>query len=183
MKIIGEKVKCARTMQLLKKTLEAGYIDPETKGLVIPDRGTPQGSVLSPLLSNIVLHELDKHMAKLEQTFRKGTKRARNREYDKIHSKIQNLVNRHPDRKEEIKELIKQRRRLKSNNTMDPNFKRLMYLRYADDFIVLITGSHHDAIHIKSQIKRQLGNKCGLELHDEKTLITRTKEGFHFLGA
>lgn len=183
MKLIGEKVKCARTMQLLKKTLEAGYIDPDTKRLVIPDRGTPQGSVLSPLLSNIVLHELDKYMAKLEQSFRKGTKRERNKEYDKIHSKIQYLTIHHNDRKEEIKELVKQRRELKSSNPMDPNFKRLMYLRYADDFVVLVTGSHHDAIHIKSQIKRQLENKCGLELHDEKTLITRTKEGFHFLGA
>lgn len=183
MKIIGEKVKCDRTMQLLKKSLEAGYIDPITREHVIPDRGTSQGSVLSPLLSNIVLHELDKYMAELEQTFRKGTKRAKNKEYDKIHSKIQYLVNHHKERKDEIKELIKQRRELKSNNTMDPNFKRLMYLRYADDFVVLITGSHHDAIHIKNQIKRQLENKCGLELHNEKTLVTRTKEGFPFLGA
>jgi len=70
-----------------------------------------------------------------------------------------------------------------SMNPMDPNFKRLTYFRYAGEFIILITGSKNDAIMIKDLSKRHLRNKCGIELNEKKTLITRTRDGFNFLGA
>jgi hypothetical protein len=66
---------------------------------------------------------------------------------------------------------------------MDPHYRRLMYLRYADDFVILVTGSHHEALLIKHRIADVLSKKCGLELNKEKTLITATKDGFKFLGA
>lgn len=56
-----------------------------------------------------------------------------------------------------------------------------MYLRYADVFVVLITGNINDAKHIKSIISDIITKKCGLTLHD-KTLITALKEGLMFLG-
>jgi len=65
----------------------------------------------------------------------------------------------------------------------DPNFKRMMYLRYADDFVILISGSSDDALMIKNRVKDILSQKCGLELNKEKTIITATKDGFKFLGA
>jgi hypothetical protein len=80
-------------------------------------------------------------------------------------------------------ELVKQRRNLPSLLDIDPNFKRLMYLRYADDFVVLLIGTKDDAQLIKGRIKSLLKDCCQLELNDEKTVITRTKEGFLFLGA
>lgn len=65
----------------------------------------------------------------------------------------------------------------------DPNFKRIMYLRYADDFVILISGSSDDAAMIRNRVKDILIKKCGLELNKEKTIITATKDGLKFLGA
>lgn len=59
----------------------------------------------------------------------------------------------------------------------------MMYLRYADDFVILISGSSDDALMIKNRIKDILQKKCGLELNKEKTVITATKDGFRFMGA
>ena len=68
-------------------------------------------------------------------------------------------------------------------NMFDPNFKHLIYLRYADDFVILIIGSIDEAKHIKHMVADCLNKKCGLELYKDKTLITATKDGFSFLGA
>jgi hypothetical protein len=144
--------------------------------------GTPQGSVLSPLLSNIVLNELDVHMDKIKQKFEKGTKRSRNPEYDKLTSRLQYLQKHHPGSPEILK-VVMLRRATPSLNTHDPNFKRLLYLRYADDFVALITGTSDEANLIKHQIADILMKKCGLELNKEKTLVTAIKDGFNFLGA
>ena len=59
----------------------------------------------------------------------------------------------------------------------------MLYLRYADDFIVLVTGTSDEANHIRNQIADTLKKKCGLELNRDKTLITAVKDGFNFLGA
>lgn len=65
----------------------------------------------------------------------------------------------------------------------DPYFKRLMYLRYAEDFIVLIIGSINETKMIKHRIADTLHKKCGLNLNQDKTIISGTKDGFQFLGA
>lgn len=168
-------------MQLIKKTLEAGSIDKE-KGLKISKKGTPQGSVLSPLLANIVLHELDKAVEKMREKFEKGTKRKKNPEYNTIQSRLQNLCKTNPE-SPEIKELVKRKRITPSVMAQDADFKRMKYIRYADDFVILILGSKDEAKMIKGWIKSALKSKCGLELNDEKTLVTATKDGFSFLGA
>lgn len=182
MSLIQKKIKCDKTLQLIRKSLVAGHVDPSTGKIQRNTEGTPQGSVLSPLLSNIVLHELDIYMEKLKGRFEKGTKRAKNKEYAKIQSKIQQLQKRDPG-SPEIKKLAIQGRTIPSVNTHDPEFKRILYLRYADDFVVLITGTSDEATMIKSQIADILQKKCGLELHQEKTAITALKDGFKFVGA
>jgi retron-type reverse transcriptase len=182
MKCIESNNQCDKTLQLIRKSLTAGYVDPETGEHIKTTMGTPQGSVFSPLLANIVLNELDSKVEELKKSFEKGKKREKNKEYNRITSKIQTLQRHHPG-SPEIKELAIKRRTIPSLNPFDPNFKRLMYLRYADDFVILIAGTQHDAKHIKQRIADILNKKCGLELHDEKTLITATKEGFKFLGA
>ena len=91
MERISNTVKCDKTLQLIRKSLTAGYIDPMNGTHVRPTEGTPQGSVLSPLLANIVLNELDHCVAKMKSSFEIGKKRARNPEYDKLTSRIQHL--------------------------------------------------------------------------------------------
>lgn len=173
---------CDKTLQLIRKSLRAGYIHPDTGEHIRTTEGTPQGSVFSPLLAYIVLDEFDKQVEKIKSTFDIGNKRARNKEYDKLQSRIQQLRKTKPGSPDILK-LAMKKRSIPAMNMFDPNFKRLTYLRYADDFVILVTGSIDDVKHIKHRIADILTKKCGLELHDEKTLITATKEGFKFLGA
>lgn len=182
MKCVKSQIKCDKTIQLVRKSLIAGYIDPNTNNHVKPSEGTSQGSVLSPLLANIVLNELDQRMDKIKQSFETGKKRSRNKEYDKLTSRIQNLQKSHPG-SPEIKKLAMERRLIPSTDLNDPNFKRLMYLRYADDFVILVTGTMDDAKHIKHLVADTLNKKCGLELHEDKTAIAACRDGFLFLGA
>jgi len=121
-------------------------------------------------------------MEKMSSNFHQGVSRAKNPEYSALQSKIQWLQKSNPG-SPEIKELVKQRRLLPSSMATDPNFKRLMYLRYADDFIILIAGSKNDAELIKNWVKSAIDKKCGLSLNEEKTIISNTKDGFKFLGA
>jgi len=121
-------------------------------------------------------------MDSLKLNFEKGKKRIRNKEYDALTSKIAWLKKSKPG-SPLIKELAIKRREIPSLNMFDPNFKRLMYLRYADDFVILIIGSLDEAKMIKQRITDVLKKRCGLELNQDKTLITATKEGFTFLGA
>lgn len=138
-------------MQLIQKSLNAGYLDQETRKHIKPEMGgyPPQGSVLSPLLANIVLNELDQHLDSAKAGFEIGKKRSRNKKYDALQSKIQNLQKYSPG-----SPLIKQLARLKltipSVMHNDPNFKRMMYIRYADDFVILIAGSSDDAHKIRN---------------------------------
>jgi retron-type reverse transcriptase len=184
MKCIESNTTCDKTLQLIRKSLVVvnEYIDHYNGQHIRTPEGTTKGSIFSPLLANIVLNELDKKIEDIKLSFEKGKKRTRNKEYDNLTSRIQYLQKRHPG-SPEIKELAVKRRNIPSLDPKDPNLRRLMYLRFADDFVVLIAGSIEEANHIKHLIADTLTKKCGLELHKDKTLITATKEGFKFLGA
>jgi group II intron reverse transcriptase/maturase len=181
-KIIKSTVICDKTLLLIKKSLIAGYIDPDNGKHIIPTEGTPQGSVLSPLLANIVLNELDDFMTKSKSVFEKGKKKARNKVYDNLTSRIQYLQKSNPG-SAEIKTLAVERRSIPSTIHNDPNFKRMMYLRYGDYFVILIAGSSNDAFMMRNRVSDILHKKCGLVLNKDKTVITATKDGFKFLGA
>jgi retron-type reverse transcriptase len=84
MKCIESKTTCDKTLQLIRKSLTAGYIDTESGEHIKTSLGTPQGSVFSSLLANIVLNELDKKVLDIKNSFEKGKKRARNKEYDAL---------------------------------------------------------------------------------------------------
>jgi len=74
-------------------------------------------------------------------------------------------------------------RSLPSYDTQDPNFRRLWYVRYADDFLLGFTGPRCEAEVIKTAIREFLAAELRLELSDAKTLITHGRtETARFLG-
>jgi group II intron reverse transcriptase/maturase len=181
MKLLRRKIKCDRTLELIKKALIVGYLDPKTKRTTKTNIGTPQGSVLSPLLANIVLHELDKYLnEELMPQYHRGKRRRTNPLYNTLthirHTKRTST----PEERENALKMMLMTPRMDSQ---DPNYRRSMYIRYADDFIYLFEGPIAEAKDIKENIKNALLKLTGLELNEDKTLITHLDHGFHFLGA
>jgi group II intron reverse transcriptase/maturase len=139
MKAVKKRVADKDIRDLLWKFLRAGVMEKGTKRQTLS--GTPQGGIVSPLLANIYLHELDRYM---ESRYLNLDKHARAR----------------------------RRRQGKGN---------YLYVRYADDFIVLCNGTKTEAQAMKEELKTLL-NTMGLTLSEEKTKVTHITEGFTFLG-
>ncbi len=136
-KLLEKKIDDPQFIKLTQAMLKAGYLE-EWK-YYSTYSGTPQGGVISPILSNIYLHELDTFMEKLESEFTKGKERKRNREYQSICHQISRLkkqvdkLGKRPDLMNEIKEKDRARKALPSKDYHDGGYKRLRYCRYADD--------------------------------------------------
>lgn len=182
---IGSKVKDARIVKLVYKFLKAGYLEDWVYHKTYS--GTPQGGILSPLLANIYLHELDKFVMQLKDEFDTPEKGKITPEYRELHNRIKNLCY-HIDRKNgveresmiaECKTLRKQL--LKTPCTAQAD-KKLKYIRYADDFIIGVKGSKEDCQWIKSKLSEFIGQTLKMELSEEKTLITHSSECARFLG-
>ncbi len=182
---IGGKIKDARIIKLVYKFLKAGYLEDWVYHKTYS--GTPQGGIISPLLANIYLHELDKFVMKLKSGFDTPEKGERTPEYRVLHNRIKRLCY-HIDRSEgteresmiaECKELRKQLRRTPCTAQTD---KKLKYIRYADDFIIGVKGDKEDCQWIKSKLSEFIGQTLKMELSDEKTLITHSSQCARFLG-
>jgi RNA-directed DNA polymerase len=177
LKGLKRKVDCTATLNLIQRILSAGYILNEDLRKVgeknakvyKSNRGTPQGIVLSPLFSNIVLHELDEFIT--------GRKRKANLEYRKLKYRIK--------REDDLKErrvLINNCRKVPSKDFHDPDFKRLFYVRYANDWVILVAGSLKETEVIRNKVSNKL-QSLGLTLIMEKTHITSLRKGkCRFLG-
>lgn len=177
--ILKEKIKDNRFIKLIQGLLDAGYMEDWKFNRTYS--GTPQGGIISPLLANIFLDKLDKYAEGLIEAFNKGTKRAHNLKYAAVG--YRRAQARKAGDKELAHELMKQLRTMPSKEQNDPNFRRLRYIRYADDFLFGIIGSKKDAQEIKQKIGEFLKDSLKLELSEEKTLITNaTQEAAKFLG-
>lgn len=177
---------------LIWKFLKAGYL--EDWKFHNTYSGTPQGSIISPILSNIYLDRFDKHMEKYIKSFDKGTYHQRTKEYRfweyKLSVKRKETKARWNDMSDEEKQLaLREIKALKASmqsvhcrDPFDPTFRRLKYVRYADDFLVGIIGSKEDAVQVKRDIGNYLRGTLKLEMSEEKTLITHTATKARFLG-
>ena len=187
--ILRERITDERFIRLIRKFLNAGYI--EDWKFQKTYSGTPQGGIVSPILANIYLDKLDKYIKEYIRDFDKGKDRKANKErvpfeYGKRLA-VQKLKT--VEDKEERKIIIKQikafdkgRASISCGDEMDGDYRRLKYVRYADDFLCGIIGSKEDSVRIKEDIKNFLSDKLKLELSDEKTLITHTEKSAKFLG-
>ncbi|MCP4543369.1 MAG: maturase [Chloroflexi bacterium] len=180
MDILSKDVHDGRLLNLIRKGLEAGYVEDWRYHQTYS--GVPQGGILSPVLSNIYMHELDKFIEdELIPKYTRGEKRKHNLEYCQLGKRISRARKEGDD--ETVRQLEQQRRQLPSQDTQDPNFRRLKYCRYADDFILGFIGSKSEAEEIKAAIGAFLKEKLHLEMSESKTLITHARTGHaRFLG-
>jgi len=173
---ISQKVKCHRTLELLQRALRAGYKDPPSGQVIGLDEGTSQGSVLSPLLRNIILHHLDEFVMKLRDRFNKGKSGRLNPEYK--------LLTRRMNANRQDRSLLIKRGLIPSKDPLDPYFRRILYVRYADDFVILVSGTRLETFAIQASLQNFLHRSLGLELSLDKTMVSHlANKGFHFLGA
>ena len=176
LELLRKRISCDKTITLIRRGLKAGFID---LGVFVKTKlGTPQGSILSPILCNIYLHELDLFLLQFKTKFDKGIARARNPVFRSLQYRLA-ISESSFEKKLVRRELWKEH----SLNPLDPKFCRLHFVRYADDFIVGITSSYNVALEVKDMIKNFLFTHLKLNLNDVKTKIThiRKKEIF-FLG-
>jgi RNA-directed DNA polymerase len=173
--------------------LKAGYMEDWVYGRTYT--GTPQGGIASPLLANIYLHELDLFMAGLKANFDKGRVRRPFPRYSRLEwrihhcrRKIERLRAEGANEAEidallaEIKANIKERRPYPAVDPMDPNFKRLRYCRYADDFLIGIIGSKREACETMASVERFLTETLKLSVAPEKSGVHAASKGVIFLG-
>jgi retron-type reverse transcriptase len=177
--IIQEDIQDERFIKLLKSMLKAGYLEDWRYHCTYS--GVPQGGIISPLLSNIFLNRLDTYVREeLAPQYTKGKERSKNPEYMTIVHRIYRARKR--GQKTLVRELKKQQRQLPSRTPHDPNFRRLYYARYADDFILGFSGPKSEAQQIKCALRTYL-QTMGLTLSEEKTKISHAKtESARFLG-
>ena len=175
---LRKEIMCEPFIRVIGNMIGCGSRDENSKIVTYSNKGTPQGNVASPTLANIVLNNLDGYLESYKLKFEIGKKRALSKEYVSLRNK--RAYTKDPLQK---RILLQQMLKTSSVNRMDPNFKRLLYIRYADDFLILVTGSYQDVLHIKRHVKDYLKTHTGLELNEEKTTISPTSNPFIFLGA
>jgi group II intron reverse transcriptase/maturase len=178
--ILREKIHDNRFIRLIEHFLKAGYMEEGRQHATLS--GVPQGGVISPILSNLVLDRLDKYV---EQQLLPANTRGQRRKTYPPYIKLTKAA--HQARKQGNRDAAQyynqQAQRIPSRDPNDPNFRRLWYVRYADDFVLGFTGPHAEAEAIKHQLTHYLATELGLELSAEKTLITHARtERATFLG-
>lgn len=185
--------KCVRCDYVTLGIGSAESVDISEKGLI----GTPQGGTLSPILSNIYLHELDQFILSeiLEPAKLSGKTSIPNPKYLCIHKRVSKLrqsfsprwnkglsQEQEADRLAEILDLEKRRRAVTS--TLPGPGYRVYYVRYADDFLVGVNGTFVHAAKLRATIGKFLQEELNLQLNLEKTHLTNAlKDRAQFLGA
>ncbi len=178
--ILREKIHDNRFLRLIENLLTAGYLEDWRFNATLS--GTPQGGVVSPILSNIYLDRLDKWIeTTLLPAYTRGAERRYNTAYTRANARVQKL--RQKGQREEATALRKQIRTLPTHDPNDPDYRRLRYVRYADDFLLGFAGPRSEAEAIKVRLGEFLRDELKLELSQTKTLVTHARtESARFLG-
>ena len=181
MNILAEKVQDNRFLRLITGALKAGYLEDWKWNPSLS--GTPQGGILSPTLANIYLDRLDKFVENtLLPAYNLGKRRRTNKAYNTLAHQI--LTRRRSGQgTEELHQLYKLIRATPSIDPCDPDYRRLRYMRYADDFLLGFAGPHSEAEKIKELLRDFLRDNLKLEMSEEKTKITHARvKAARFLG-
>jgi group II intron reverse transcriptase/maturase len=191
MKAVDRRIADEKVLKMVRAFLAAGYMEQWQYHRTYS--GTPQGGVLSPLLCNIFLHQLDEYMmrnlrANETQSKREANAR-RNPEYRTIENKIARLRRQLQKtqgslREALIKELMEMERQQRVTSYYakdDRHPSKVGYARYADDFVIMVQGKKGAAQAIKDEVRKKL-QEMGLALSEEKTKLTHWRYKVNFLG-
>lgn len=186
--ILSKRITDKAFIDLIWKFLKAGYVEQWEYHKTYS--GTPQGSGISPICANIYLNELDKFIMNLKEDFDKIPKRRKttkeyekaSRRYKKARKELMTSDVRTKDMIKEFKDSRQNKMNQHYNDPFDKEYKTIQYNRYADDFVIGIVGSKHDAQRIKEQVKMFLRETLKLELSEEKTKVTHSSEKVRYLG-
>jgi group II intron reverse transcriptase/maturase len=190
--LLRKRIEDERFIHLIARMLKAGYMEHWTFHATFS--GTPQGGVVSPILANIYLHELDEFLAEMKARFDRGKRRAVHLPYQRLSDAIckrrhlidellaQNRPAEAAAEKEKVRELQTKRSTMPAQNWFDPTFRRLLFCRYADDFLIGVIGSKADAREIMQQVATFLRDRLKLEASAEKSKVSKASDGAVFLG-
>src|SRR5437588_5663355 len=138
--ILRETIKDERFIRLISGLLNAGYLEDWRWNQTYS--GTPQGSIVSPILANMYLDKLDKFVETiLIPEYTKGTKRKANPAYCQLMYQASALSKK--GMQQEAHKMRKQGQKLPSQVPDDPDYRRLRYCRYADDFLLGFIVMYH----------------------------------------
>lgn len=179
MSILRETIHDNRFLRLIENLLKAGYLEDWKYNATYS--GTPQGGIISPLLANIYLDRMDKF---IEQTllpeFNQGKRREQNVEYNRLNATA--YYRKRTGHRAEAKAMRQRLKLMPVYDLNDQGYRRLRYVRYADDFLLGFSGPRAEA----NEIKQRLGTflqTMKLELSETKTFITHAhNEAARFLG-
>jgi group II intron reverse transcriptase/maturase len=152
---VKRRVRDRRFIQILWRFLRAGHVDAGV--FQVSSAGVPQGGVISPLLSNIMLNELDRHM---EARYVGAAARNVTRGWNASVKKQTPIA-------------VRERRALRPC---------VSYARYADDFTVVVKGKRAEVEAIREELREFLEGELRLTLNMDKTHVTHVSDGFVFLG-
>jgi len=205
LKILSRRIRDKKFLKLIKDMLKSGIMDQGRFKHSL--NGTPQGGIVSPLLFNIYMFEFDNYVYEqcivpvLKENKEQNKKpEVRSREYNQISYKTSKALKKYVEardhyrtnggdvNREKMKEARKtykeyRRKRLSTTyNDISRLTKKVVYTRYADDWVLAITCSKKKAEETKEKLKKYLKEHLKMELDDDKTSITFVSEGYKFLG-
>ncbi len=170
--ILSEKIHDQRFLRLISNLLKAGYLEDWKFNVTLS--GVPQGSIIGPILSNLYLDRLDKFVNQtLLPVYNCGSRRKPYRPYMTLLNAARN--GKLAGDSEGAKRLRQQAQRMPSRDPNDSNFRRLWYVRYADDWLIGFSGPREEAEQIREQLNEFLRDTLKLELSEGKTLITNAR--------
>jgi group II intron reverse transcriptase/maturase len=200
MGLLEKKIDDKRFLRLINSFLQAGYL--ENWRFHRTYSGTPQGGIISPLLANVYLHELDKFMEAWILERDKGKKRAVHPEYMRRCHRTGSTKRSIKMRRERLQangavssmadeqlqrllHLYKERQaeqaQQSSTNPFDPEYRRYRYVRYADDFLIGVIGSKADAQEVMDKVREFL-TILKLSVSEKKSTVRHAADGVIFLG-
>jgi group II intron reverse transcriptase/maturase len=176
--LLRRRIKDRKFIGLIESGLKSKVMD--CKVIFTTELGTPQGNVISPLLSNIYLHELDRYTNRAMAAINRGKRRRANPKYHRLC----NIAYRARKKLDFTKasKALKQARQLQSKDPIDDQYRRVRYVRYADDFLIGVIGPKALALRLKESIKTFLKSRLKLNLSLEKTHITHHDQRIPWLG-